>query len=263
MIFVFAKQKKLIIDNTYSKENINLKKVLSKFNFVGYDNDLQGTNVFAHFIEFNNIDWHAGFCTEHTWNQIFSHELHYKQCDEIGDARINWELNRHLFLPLIAKHYYITKNKKYLNLFINLFYDWVKNNPFLIGISWTSIMEIAIRAYQWYVSFVLLTNAFSNHTQDSELKQLLIDLETGILNMMKYVFKHYSRYSSANNHLIVEMAILGIIGNAFGKSKWVNISLKTLKKKLLNKSMRTELKKSNLLIIKSLSWRHYQFISIC
>ena len=56
-----------------------------------------------------------------------------------------WELNRHFQFALLAKAYRVSENKKYLDELETLFYDWNKKNPFLWGISWTSVMEIAIR----------------------------------------------------------------------------------------------------------------------
>ena len=53
-------------------------------------------------------DWHAGFQTQQKWPLIFSYDLDYKQRDDIGDARTNWELNRHFQFTLLACNYYQT-----------------------------------------------------------------------------------------------------------------------------------------------------------
>ena len=89
--------------------------------------------------------WNAGFQTEAVWPDTFSYTIRYKQRDDIGDARTNWELNRHFQFAILAKDYYVSGNKKYLDEFIDLFNDWNHMNPFLHGISWTSVMEVAIR----------------------------------------------------------------------------------------------------------------------
>ena len=49
--------------------------------------------------------WNAGFQTAQVWPERFSYELEYKQRDDIGDARTNWELNRHFQFALLAKAY--------------------------------------------------------------------------------------------------------------------------------------------------------------
>ena len=39
---------------------------------------------------------------------------------------------------------------------------------------------------------------------------LMENMETGIVNMTDYLCNHYSRFSSANNHLLVEAAAIAL-----------------------------------------------------
>ena len=186
--FVFYKKlKKLKINIEKLSLNIENKDYLISDNI-----DLLGNYNYEKY----KMNWHAGFQTENSWPLYFSYSIQYKDKDTIGDARTNWELNRHYQFVILAKNYFITKNKKYLNEFKKLFYDWNKNNPFLYGISWTSVMEIALRTNNWIYSYYFLNNSSCE-------QKLLKDLETGIINMTEYIYKHYSRFSSANNHLII------------------------------------------------------------
>lgn len=166
--------------------------------------------------------WSAGFQTESEWPDTFSYSLEYKQRDDIGDARTNWELNRHFQFALLAKNYYTTGDKKYLNELTKLFEDWNQKNPFLWGISWTSVMEVAIRCSNWCYTYCFL--AKSNYVP----KEILTHLQNGILNMTAYIENHYSRYSSANNHLIVEAYAIGQSGVLFGNQKWIDVAVSIL-----------------------------------
>lgn len=168
--------------------------------------------------------WLAGFQTENDWPLEFSYELEYKQRDEIGDARTNWELNRHFQLLLLAKNYYATRDKKYLKDFEDQFESWNQLNPFLTGINWTSTMEFAIRAINWM--FIL---AFLRDDVPGKLKD---QIATGTINMVDYVEKHRSRYSSANNHLLVEAAAIGIAGFAFNYTPWKETAMSILSEEL-------------------------------
>lgn len=47
------------------------------------------------------------------WPSTFSYSLDYKQRDDLGDARTNWEKDRHFDWALTAKAYYVTKDEKY------------------------------------------------------------------------------------------------------------------------------------------------------
>ncbi|MFI3213722.1 MAG: alginate lyase family protein [Eubacteriales bacterium] len=172
------------------------------------------------------MNWHAGFQTDSEWPMIFSYSLEYKQRDDIGDARTNWELNRHFQFPILAKNYAITKDEKYLLEFQELFYDWNEKNPFLWGISWTSVMEVAIRCSNWCYAYCFLVST------DDKPHELLKDIEIGILNMTQYVANHYSRYSSANNHLIVEAYAIGQSGILFDKKDWIDLSRDILTREL-------------------------------
>lgn len=166
--------------------------------------------------------WNAGFQTEHQWPDTFSYDLEYKQCDDIGDARTNWELNRHFQFALLAKDYYASGDKKFLDELTELFNDWNEKNPLLHGISWTSIMETAIRVSNWCYTYCFLSKC------KSVPKTLLKKLEVGIINMTDYISQHYSRYSSANNHLIVEAYAIGQSGVLLNYQPWVDLSVELI-----------------------------------
>ena len=169
--------------------------------------------------------WNAGFQTQNEWSDKFSYSLEYKQRDDIGDARTNWELNRHFQFALLAKDYYVSGDKKVLSEFESLFNDWNQRSPFLWGISWTSVMELAIRCSNWCYAWCFLRKAGAPD-------RLLVQLQTGILNMTDYIAKHYSRYSSANNHLIVEAYAIGQTGVLCDYKPWIDLAETVLTREL-------------------------------
>lgn len=170
--------------------------------------------------------WNAGFQTGQSWGDECSYDLSYKQRDEIGDARTNWELNRHFQFALMGKAFYVTRDEKYAERLESQFTDWNEHAPFLRGISWTSVMEVAIRSIQWIVALAFLKKGSD---QRAELHDRM---ERGILNMASYVAQHYSRYSSANNHLIVEATALAFAGYAFDYKPWQRLAKRILDEEL-------------------------------
>lgn len=176
-------------------------------------------------------DWHAGFQTENEWPLEFSYDLKYKQRDEIGDARTNWELNRHFQFAMLARRYMEERDRVVLRELTELFLDWNEQNPFLMGISWTSVMEVAIRDINWMMTLGFLCLAAGDTDEDTVeadavcLGELCQRLQTGIINMTSYIAIHYSRYSSANNHVIVEAAALGMAGLLTDCREWIDTAI--------------------------------------
>ena len=62
---------------------------------------------------------------------------------------------------------------------------------------------------------------------------MLDKLEIGIMNMADYVTRHYSRYSSANNHLIVEAYAVGQVGILCSYKPWITWTDKILTRELV------------------------------
>ena len=156
------------------------------------------------------------------WPMTFSYDLDYKQRDDLGDARTNWEKNRHFEWALLAKAYFVSKNERYRQQLEDNVRMWCKANPFLHGICWTSAMELAIRAVNWMYALAFVEAAGTD----------IPALRVGTINMIDYLTKHYSRYSSANNHLLVEATAIGIAGYAFNHQSWKELAIRLLSEEL-------------------------------
>lgn len=170
--------------------------------------------------------WNAGFQTKNVWPENdYSPVINIGQRNDIGDIRTNWELNRHYQFAALAKSYYCTKDIKYLSELKDLFYDWNNRNSFLHGVEWTSAMELAIRVNSW-----VYTLAFLKMVGCTE--EIIAELEHGILVMTDYIMKHRARFSSANNHLIVEMYAVALVGILTGYAPWKDEALKILTEEL-------------------------------
>ncbi len=214
------RQNKSILDSTLYKKNGDCIQPWNiKHNFTG--SKCGKTNQIFRYISTENQSSHSTFYQDREWPLVPSRKLQYKGNKEMGDARINWEYNRHHHYPIFMKNYWITKDKKYIEELKSEFYSWVDSNPFLMGISYTSEMELAIRAFSWYMTLELIPN-------DRKYYQLRKDLSQGIMNLMNHVVVYHSKYSSANNHLIIEMVVLGIVGISFQQEDWVEKSVETL-----------------------------------
>lgn len=232
---VYGCHETTVIASLFDK-NLEPLKFNPKTLGINFDNKTFGTNTSIHLIggyPYGKYKekWNAGFQTDNAWSNDFSYSLNYKQRDDIGDARTNWELNRHFQFALLAKALYVTGDRKYFNELKGLFYSWNEKDPFLHGISWTSVMEVAIRCIQWCVMLAFLKSS-EGITDD----KMLGEVEIGIKNMATYVSCHYSRYSSANNHLLVEATAIAFAGFAFGNDDWKQLAIRILNEELLKQN---------------------------
>lgn len=172
----------------------------------------------------HSTDWHAGFNTPARWPLIPSYTLAYKQRDDIGDARVNWELNRHRQFVGLAR-------QNDLERLDALLADWSEANPFLWGISWTSPMEIALRSISWMTAARIIASRHASGA-DPTASRLVTRLLTGAANMTEYLTRHESGFSSANNHLVVEVAAVAMAGFLFEHREWSVPSLSVLDREL-------------------------------
>lgn len=155
------------------------------------------------------------------WPDTFSHSLDYKQRDDLGDARTCWEKHRHFRYALLAKAFHATRNRDYAAKLEQEQEEWSRKNPFLHGIAWTSVMEVAIRSINWMLAITFCREG-----------QVVERMRTGVINMTDYIVRHHSRFSSANNHLLVEAAAIGLAGYAFGHDGWKRLAVGILSEEL-------------------------------
>lgn len=199
--------------------------------------------------------WHAGFQSEREWPLVPSCQIKASSVEVPGDLRTNWELNRHLQFAVLAKCYYLTGDKGFLEELRTLFDDWNAKNPFLWGPEWTSAMEIGIRLINWGIVAAFLNHSNPRETfEKSCIEHICRSVSVGCANMAAYIQKHRSRYSSANNHAIVEAAALGIAGYVFRNNTWCRTALDVMDRELLNQTHPDGVNKEQSL--------HYQVFSL-
>lgn len=167
--------------------------------------------------------WHAAFHSPVDWPFRYSTEYSFGAEDVPGDIRTNWELNRHYQFAVLAKSFYVTNDRSYLAELSDLFADWNEQNPFMWGPEWSSPMEESIRLINW-----LFAAAFLETSEDADAAELRKRLCVGAWCMAAHVRRHYSRYSSANNHTIVEAAGVAVASVVFGQRNWLEEALTLL-----------------------------------
>ena len=125
-----------------------------------------------------------------------------------GDVKYIWELNRLQHLVLLALAAVWTGNAAYRKEIEEQTVSWCAQNPFMRGLNWKSPLEAGIRLISWaHVSFLSRAPHRLEEVFHRRLKET-------VYQHQYFIRRFYSKHSSANNHLIGEMAGL-YVGSVF------------------------------------------------
>ncbi len=148
------------------------------------------------------IDWHRDPITGKTAPSDFADDIPYRDPQAVGNLKAIWEKNRHHHLCTLGAAYSLTGAERYAAEAADQVLSWVDQNPFLMGVNWISPLESAIRLLSWAWCERLMRGS-SNYDAafgpDS-------DVWASVYQHQLFIAKAYARGSSANNHLIGEMA---------------------------------------------------------
>jgi hypothetical protein len=154
------------------------------------------------------ISWRADPLSGKEWPTWFHTRINIFGGDTgNGDVKYVWELNRHQFIITLGKAYRLTGNERYALVGLALIEDWIQDNPYKIGINWTSALEMAIRSLSWCQACALFENsaAFSLERRREIVRSLY---QHG-----HYIEKHLSFFFSPYNHLVGEATALFVLGH--------------------------------------------------
>jgi hypothetical protein len=123
------------------------------------------------------------------------------------DPRLTWELNRGHEWVVLARVHAATREPRLHDQLAGELASWRRSNPLGLGINWTSAMEAAIRIHSlvWVAGFL----RGSTGGALSPIAHMIHEHAT-------FVAAHRSCFSSANNHLIVELSGLIVAALSLG-----------------------------------------------
>ncbi len=170
------------------------------------------------------------------WNQdpksklraplTFGKHIDYRNAEVVGDIKYVWEINRHLEFPVLAIAYKSTGDEKYLEALERALQAWLYQCPFPLGVNWCSALECAIRIINWSLMWQILGGDHGVLFSSDDHRDTRASLFKSIEHHLLYIRRNFSRFSSANNHLIGEAAGVFIACNTWsfdGQSgEWAN-----------------------------------------
>lgn len=151
------------------------------------------------------IRWQKDYLVgEDCASEKVSFRIDHRALPKDADIKVIWDLSRWFELVRLALAGWLNHDKAAQEKCIEWLNDWCRTNPPFRGLNWTSGLEVGIRLinYTWIDAF-LTVGAVSQKT--------LHELRTQILPAHAwYAWRYKSFGSSANNHLIGELAGLAV-----------------------------------------------------
>ena len=126
--------------------------------------------------------------------------IDYREYRLVGDCKFVWEPNRHHHLVVLARAWRLTGDLGYAEALAGQLASWLGQCPFPRGMNWRSPLELGIRLINWVWALELARPA---GVIDEELARAVC---TAAYRHLHEITRRYSRFSSANNHLIGEAA---------------------------------------------------------
>ena len=150
---------------------------------------------------------------------MYAGDIDVTNRNQVGDIKHVWELNRHLHLVRLAQAWATTRDPAWLQTLHHQLRSWLDQCPPLQGPNWTSSLELGIRLVNWALVWQLIggddAHKGSALFSGDDGQRLRADWLDSIHAHCSAIARHLSRHSSANNHLIGELAGLYV-----GASIW-------------------------------------------
>lgn len=137
---------------------------------------------------------------------VFGKRIDYRDERIVGDIKYLWEINRHLDLVTLGQAHRLTNDKKYAEALRRLLESWFDQCPYLIGVNWASSLELGIRLINWALVWQLIGGLDSIVFLGAHGAAFRRRWLNAIYQHMHFIQGNFSRFSSANNHLIGEAA---------------------------------------------------------
>ena len=140
----------------------------------------------------------------------FGKTLDYRDERLVGDIKYLWEPNRHYHLVTLGQAYALSGHTRYLKRIASHIKSWIEQCPYGLGPNWCSSLELGIRLINWWLVWQLI-GGLKSPVFDGHSGRRFRDLWLrSIYKHVTFIRSFYSRYSSANNHLIGETAAVVI-----------------------------------------------------
>ena len=149
-------------------------------------------------------DWHRDPRSGKSAPLRYSKDINYRSFEDCGDIKYVWEPSRHLELVTLARAFALTGEARFREGFKSRLESWWKQNPFNQGVHWCSSLELGIRLGNWALCADFLGRREGGLEGLGE--DFIENWKERAFEHCHYIRKHLASGSSANNHLVGEVA---------------------------------------------------------
>jgi hypothetical protein len=146
---------------------------------------------------------------------LFARDIAITNGAVVGDIKYVWELNRHLHLVRLAQAWAVNGERHYLDGLALQLRSWLDQCPPMRGPNWASSLELGIRLINWSLIWQLQGGEDGALFDGPSGAALRRDWLASICAHCHAISRHLSRHSSANNHLIGELAGLHVAASTW------------------------------------------------
>ena len=181
-------------------------------------------------------------------DRTYCFDIDHRDPAAVGNVKYVWEPSRHQHLTVLAAAYHLDGDERYAEAVATQLRSWWAANPFLSGIHWTSGIELGVRLLSW-VWIRRLLDGWPGAGPLFEGNRVFLQQ---LHHHQEWLARLPSHGSSANNHLLAEMAGQFAAGCAFPwfpeSTAWRETAAATLRRELarqtfacgLNRELATE-----------------------
>jgi Heparinase II/III-like protein/Heparinase II/III N-terminus len=148
-------------------------------------------------------DWFAdGRTGRRAPDRAYCFDVDQRDQATVGNVKYVWEPSRHQHVTVLAAAYHLSGDERYAQAAAGQLRSWWAANPFLSGIHWTSGIELGVRLLSWVWTRRLLDAWEGTPALFERNRAFLQQLH----HHQEYLARLPSHGSSANNHVLAEMA---------------------------------------------------------
>ena len=141
--------------------------------------------------------------------ETYCFDIDFRRQGELGDIKYVWEINRLQLLQPLALHALLSGDRRTIAAIETVIASWHYANPPFRGTGWASGIEVALLSISLLVATSLCGERFSPQTT-ARVAQILTASAF-------WLPRFPSRFSSANNHLVAELAGEFLLAGALGR----------------------------------------------